>query len=125
MKRPAAGSIRLLALLFLVACSNVLAGEPDCTRPEAWPASIAFVKLKNAGVLDNGTVDFSKTRVRKLASEKIGKDLFRQVHLVSFATKFGKRIGAVTVSDASRQECSMSDVEVFLVSSRFDGKAVQ
>jgi hypothetical protein len=76
---------------------------PDCTGVERWPASIAFTQLKNAGVTDNDRLDFSKTTVRRLASEPMSRRLFRQVHLVAFTEKSGKRIEVITVNDASQQ----------------------
>jgi len=98
--------------------SQVLAGIPDCTHPDAWPAGMAYTRLKNAGTIDNDVLDFTKTRVTRLASEKIGKSLYRQVHLVRFFKKSGERIDAITVNEVSHQECSMSDVDVYVVSKR-------
>ncbi len=79
---------------------------------------MAFVHLKNAGLTDNGRLDFTKTKVALLASEKIGKDLYRQLHLVTFTQKTGEIIEVITSNDASRQECSMSGVQVFVISKR-------
>jgi len=79
---------------------------------------MAFGALKNAGITNNDKVDFTKTKTVKLASEKIGKDLYRQVHLVTFAEKSGQTIEAITRNDASSEECSMSGVEVYVVSRR-------
>ena len=69
---------------------------------------MAFVHLKNAGLVHNETTDFTKTKVVRIASEKIGKDLYRQVHLVTFMEKSGEKIKIITVNDASQEECSMS-----------------
>jgi hypothetical protein len=52
----------------------------------------------------------------RLASEKIGKDLYRQVHLVTLTDDAGKTVEVVTVNDASSQECSMSSVDAYVVS---------
>ena len=114
MSRPALHCLASIALL--TASTTVFAKTPDCTKPDAWPAGVAFTHLKNAGALDNSGLDFSKTKVTGLASEKIGKDLYRQVHLVQFVKRSGEDVLAMTVNEASSQECSMSNVDVYLVS---------
>jgi hypothetical protein len=62
------------------------------------------------------SIDFSKTRTVRLASENTGKDLWRQVYRVTFTKKSGALLEAIAVHDASQEECSMSGVEVFVVS---------
>jgi hypothetical protein len=108
--------IAIFALL--VPSTQALAGVPDCSGPERWPTSMAFVELKNAGITTNDELDFDKTKTVGLASEKIGKDLYRQIHLVTFTRKSGETIQVITNNDASNDECSMSGVEVYLVSKR-------
>jgi hypothetical protein len=100
----------------LVPSTSALAGAPDCSGPERWPTSMAFVHLKNAGITNNGDLDFDKTKTVRLASEKIGKDLYRQIHLVTLTKKSGEIIQVITNNDASNEECSMTGVEVYLVS---------
>jgi hypothetical protein len=87
---------------------------PDCSG--GWPTNMALVQLKNAGVADNDSVDFSKTKTVRIASEKVGKDLWHQVYHVTFTKKSGDAIDAIAVHDASQEECSMTGVEVFVVS---------
>jgi hypothetical protein len=107
----------LTILVALVALPTLaLAKTPDCTHPDAWPSGMAFTHLKNAGVVDNDLFDFKKTQVTRLASEKIAKDLYRQVHLVRFFKNSGEQVSAITVNEVSSQECSMSNVDVYLVS---------
>lgn len=96
----------------------VSAKPPDCTSANAWPAAMAFTYMKNSGIVSNDDLDFKKTLVTRLASEKIGKDLYRQVHLVRFIKNSGEAIEAITVNEASREECSMSGVDVYLISKR-------
>jgi hypothetical protein len=95
-----------------------IARSPDCTYPDSWPGSMAFSELKNAGLVDNYNLDFTKTKITRLASELIGKDVYRQVHLVRFLKKSGEYIDAITVNEASHQECSISAVDVYVVSKR-------
>lgn len=94
----------------------MFAESPDCTYPESWPSSMAFTYLKNNGLVNNEMLDFSKTTIKRLASEKIGKDLYHQVHLVTFCKKTGEQVVVITINNASNEECSMSGVEVYVVS---------
>ena len=109
---------RLLAIFVFIVATPVLAvvKAPNCTSPDAWPSGMAFVHLKKAGLVDDQVIDNSKTRVRLITSEKIGRNLFRQVHLVQFSVKKGEQLSAITVNEVSSQECSMSKVDVYLVS---------
>ena len=77
--------------------------------------------MKNAQLLNNDNVDFSKTRVARLASEKVGKDLYRQIHDVTFTLKSGDTIDVITRNDASSDECSMSAVDVYVISKHLGG----
>jgi hypothetical protein len=113
----------LLSLFFLTfQLSSVHAEAPNCEQIDGYPTSVAFVHLKNAGITDNYKLDFSKTKVVRLASEKIGEhphyreDLYRQVHLITFQEKDGNTLKVITVHDATNTECSMSGVKVFVVS---------
>jgi hypothetical protein len=96
-----------------------LAHGPDCSG--SWPTNMAFVHLKNAGITDNVKVDFSKTRTVRLASERVGKDLYHQVYDVKFTEKSGSVIEVIAIHDASYEECSMTGVEVFLISKHLGG----
>jgi hypothetical protein len=97
-----------------------VAKTPDCAG--GWPTSMAFVHMKNAGLTDNDKIDFSKTKTSLIASERIrresrpSRDIYRQVHLVTYVEKSGRVIQAITVNEASSVECSESGVEVFVVS---------
>ena len=108
----------IVAALPLTFSMWALAKSPDCTHPDAWPSGMAFAQMKNAGFVDNDVLDFTKTKVIRLASEKISKDVYRQVHLVHFIKKSGEQVDAITVNEVSHQECSMSDVGVYVVSRR-------
>jgi hypothetical protein len=77
---------------------------------------MAFVHLKNAGLVDSDNVEFKSTTVKRLVPERVGKDLFRQVHLVRFVKKTGEVVEVITVSESSSQECSMSGISAYVVS---------
>ena len=112
----------LLAFLTLLLLSSSLAfaKDPDCTGVERWPTKMEFVQLKNSGVTDNNKLDFTKTKTVRLASEKIGENLYHQIHFVTFTEKSGKTIEVITVNDASNEECSMSAVDVFIVTKHLE-----
>jgi hypothetical protein len=89
---------------------------PDCAGVERWPTTMAFTHLANAGITDNDRLDLAKTKATLLASEPLEDGMFRQVHLVTFTEKAGNGIQVITVNDASRDECSMSGVDVYVIS---------
>jgi hypothetical protein len=111
--------ILTISMLTSVACSSLsLAVPPDCSGVDRYATSMAFVHLKNSGITNNDNLDFAKTETVRIASEQIDENLHRQVHLVKFTEKTGNVIEVITVNDASYEECSMSDVEVFVISKR-------
>lgn len=117
MKKLHVGIITLVLV-----SSPALAKEPNCYGVDRWAEGIAYGALKNEGLIDPEKIDFSKTKTSKLASEKIGKDkfyhddLYRQVQNIKYTEKSGSIIEVITISDATKTECSMGDVEVYVVS---------
>ena len=112
-------SAKLIAVLAGMA-APVSATTPDCSGPERYPASEAYVSLKNAGILTPEKVDFAHRQSRMIASQRIGKDLWRQVFRVTFPLKSGRMIEAIVVSDGSTEECSMSSPQIFLVAKQLN-----
>ena len=108
--------MKFLPVLMLCTFPAAAAEIPDCYGPDHWPANEAFVYMKNAGIVTNDQVDFKKTTSKKLSYEKIGKDLYRQVHLVTFERRDRKLLQAIVWSDASSEECSMGNAQVFVIS---------
>ncbi len=106
----------IVSILLVLSPSLAVAGNPDCAGVDRWPTKMAFVHLKNVGLTDNNRLDFTKTKTIRLASEKIGDNLYRQVHHIIFTEKSGHKIETITINNASNEECSMSDVDVFVVS---------
>lgn len=93
-----------------------LAGNPDCSAPDNYAASVVFGYLKNNGLTTNNKIDWNRTKVTELAHQKIGKDLYKQVHLVIYMEKSGKKFAVIAINDASSQECSMTGPDLYLVS---------
>lgn len=112
----------LACLLCLVGSRTAVSAErdhPDCTGQDRWPASSVGVHLRNLQLSEKAG-GYDKVVVELLTSERLppdarGRAIFRQVHKVTVHDG-EKTFVAVTVNDASRQECSESGVEVFLVS---------
>lgn len=97
------------------------ASHPKCDGPENWAASMAFTHLKNAGMLDNETVDFASTKVGRIASEKLSDGLFVQVHQVVFSKLDGSAVTVITKNKASNSECSEGPVTVYVVNKVLGG----
>jgi len=106
--------IGVLSLLTLFS-SVVLAQDPDCTGVERYPTIMAVVRLRNAGIIDSRPNDFTEIKTVRLASEKIGSDLYRQIHHITFVEKSGRTIEVITNNDVSTEECSMSAVNVYVI----------
>lgn len=109
----------LILLIFMInmpirSSNNLKLYGPDCSGK--WPTNMTFALMKNAGLINNNNIIFSKTKTVRLASQKIGRDLWHQVYLITFIMKTGKIIEAIAIHNASKEECSMSDVKVYVIS---------
>lgn len=113
-----------MRLIFMAAVLCASSGAAHAKNPEcaSWPTNMAFVHLKNAGMVSNGHTNPEKATAVRLASEKIGKDLYRQVYRISFPSDAGPEVEVITSSEASSEECSMSPVDVYVVSKHLGGK---
>jgi len=107
---------KLILLIYLLLLPVIaFAGDPDCSGPDNYAASMAFVQLKNSGLTTNDKIDWSKTKVTELAHQKIGKDLYKQVNLVIYTEKTGKKFAIIAINNASSEECSMTGPDLYLV----------
>lgn len=115
----------LICLLWMAGSQAPLAAErqhPDCTGRDRWPAAIVGTRLRELGLSDKAA-GHDRVEVERLASEPLppelapgagGRELFRQVHKVTIRDGENTFV-AITVHDASRQECSESGVDVFFI----------
>ncbi|MDQ6980445.1 MAG: hypothetical protein Q9N62_08570 [Ghiorsea sp.] len=108
----------IISYVFMVWATTSYADTPDCSGVNNWAGTMAFLHLKNAELINNLDIDLTKTKVTLIASEKIDKDLYRQVHTVLFKKKTGEVIKVITINNASNVECSMSGVDVYVISER-------
>jgi hypothetical protein len=111
------GSIALLAPLCVAA-----AKVPDCSGRNRWSTRIAYQFLKNAGLTNDDRIAYERTETKRLAVQPIGKDLWRQIQHIRFVETSGKTIEVITDSEFSSEECSMGDVQVYVISRYLDGK---
>ena len=109
--------MKKLLLVTLLAVLPILsfAKGPDC---DSWPMNISEGWLQNAGIVDVINLDESKTKITLLASEKKAKGLYTQIYHFIFYDSIGNSYEIITNSDASYKECSMSDVDIYLISKR-------
>src|SRR3954465_8585420 len=112
----------VMAAIFVMPAAVALAKSPGCA---SWPTNMALVHLKNAGLIDTPSVIAAQTKAVRLASEKIGKDLYQQVYDITFHTTDGKQTEVITKSQASSEESSMSGVDVYVVAKKIGGSAEQ
>ena len=103
----------LIVTLFAVLPILSFAKGPDCY---SWPMNISEGWLKKVGIVDNINLDESKTKITLLASEKKAKGLYTQIYHFIFYDTTGNTYEIITNSDASYKECSMSGVDVYLIS---------
>ncbi len=109
-------AIKTIGALLLVAglsSTGAAHADPDCAGPDHWVANMVHAQLKNAGVVSNDQIDFPHVTSVMLVSQKIGPDLYKQAFLVTFPLKSGGEERAIAVSNASDEECSMSDIAVY------------
>ncbi|MDM3871936.1 hypothetical protein QSV34_11320 [Porticoccus sp. W117] len=114
--------IRFIFLILFSVFAIAETNHPDCAGKDRWPAAMAFVHLKNEGLAKNDDIDFSLTSVKRLSSQEIEPGLFTQIHEVTFFEKNGKTITVITNNNASHEECSMSGVEVYVISKKLGAK---
>ena len=105
----------LLTILLGVFPIMCLAKGPDCYN---WPMNMTEMWMRSAGIVDFKNLNIQKTKITLLASEKKGKDLYTQVYHFVFYDKKGNTYEIITTNEASYEECSMSQVNSYLISKR-------
>ena len=100
-------------VLFMFSPLLAFAKGPDCYT---WPMNMTEVWLKNSNIVDILDLDESKTQITQLASQEIEKGLYNQIYHFVFYDKKGNSYEVITQNNASDEECSMSQVNHYLVS---------
>jgi hypothetical protein len=105
-----------IIILLVIFPISSLAKVPNCY---SWPMNMTKSWLKNANITDIYNLDESRTKITLLASEKKGKDLYTQIYHFIFYDKKGNTYEVITKSDSSYEECSISDVNIYLISKNY------
>ncbi|AVJ16439.1 hypothetical protein CLM71_04470 [Serratia sp. MYb239] len=108
---------KLLLIAGLMFTISAGAASPGCT---SWPMNMAEVWMKNEKIVDIADIDEAKTESKLLAIEKHDKGEYTQIYHFVFHDKNGNKYEVITQNDASDEECSLSDVNVFLISKSTD-----
>jgi hypothetical protein len=90
-----------LSLIILLSIFPILsfAKAPDCY---SWPMNTTKMWMRNARIVDFKNLEESKTKITLLASEKKGNTY-----------------EVITKSDSSYEECSISNVNSYLISKNY------
>ena len=110
-----------VAALLLTLCGAAFAKDPDCAGINRWPAVQVFLELKSSGAIAPDQLDGAKTTVRLINSSRVGKDQYRQVHLVRFHKKDGAVVEAIIVNEVSPWECSADEADIYIVARKVTG----
>ena len=85
----------------------------DCHR---YPMNVVQVWLKNSKIIDISNLNFDKTMGEKLSSEKIRRNLWNNIFHFVFVDNNNNSYEIITRNIASNEECSISDVEIYMIS---------
>ncbi|WP_087021911.1 hypothetical protein [Thaumasiovibrio subtropicus] len=104
----------LLCATFLTYSCFVNADNiPDCSGAERWPSAMVQVNLKNEFGITLS--DIEKIDVERIANQPLDEEVHRQVHEVTLTLNDNRVFKAITLHDASAEECSMSGVKIYWV----------
>lgn len=113
----------LVSLVLTVVALPVCAAKPpDCSGPKRWATRIAYQHLKNAGITNDERIAYEKTQTKRLAVQLLKTNLWRQIQHIRFIETSGKVIEVITDSEFSNEECSMGEVQVYVINRYLDGK---
>lgn len=104
-------SICIFFLLSLPAYA--FASDGDCA---SWPENMAETWLKNKHIVDISQLNPAQTKISLLASEKKANGVNTDIYHFVFFDRKGNKYEVITRSDSSQEECSMSEVDIFLIS---------
>jgi hypothetical protein len=92
----------------------------------SWPTTMTLHVLRDEGLVDAAQIDESGTQTERLASEKVGNDLWNQIYFVRFKLRTGKTVEAIARVSASSDADMRSGPVVYVVSKVLqpEGKAV-
>ncbi|MCO6518702.1 hypothetical protein [Snodgrassella sp.] len=107
--------MKKLSLLILLVLSPILSFS-KATGCHSWPMNMTEAWMQNAEIVDIPNLDESKTKITLLALGKKKKGLYTQIYHFIFYDRKGNSYEVITKNEASDDECSMSDVDSYLIS---------
>lgn len=116
MKKP---FIYVLIFILLLTTNTYASEVSYCSEPGRWAERMTYSTLKNSNIINPQDIDFDKTTVKLIAEQKTDKDLYKQVHLITYTTKSGKKIEVISINDASSEECSIGHVDVYHIKNSY------
>ena len=109
-------------IIFTILTISLFAGHTyDCSYLHNYAENISYLKLKDQKLINPDSVIENKTKSILIASEKINKNLYKDVHLITFFLKNNTTIKVIAINNSSPEECSMSDVDIYLIKSKISG----
>jgi hypothetical protein len=105
---------KILTLIFLGLLPTL--SHAKATGCHSWPMNMAEVWMQNTEIVDIPSLDESKTKIKLLALGKKKKGLYTQIYHFVFYDRKGNSYEVITKNEASDDECSMSDVDSYLIS---------
>ncbi|MDW6002753.1 hypothetical protein [Vibrio mangrovi] len=107
--------MRLFLLLFLALSSFSSFARLDTTC-HTWPMNMAKIWLQDKKIVNEDELNEDRTQFKLLASETMKNAQYTDVYLFSFFDKTGKEYDVITQNISSDEECSISDVNIYMVS---------
>lgn len=99
-----------------IVCGIANASEvSDCSKVGRWAETMSYVHLKNKHIINDSNIKADKTTISLLAEQKNDDNTFTQVHLVTYEKTDGKKIKTISINKASKEECSETGVDVYVV----------
>ncbi|MCO6506180.1 MAG: hypothetical protein J6570_03610 [Snodgrassella sp.] len=105
---------KILTLIFLGMLPTL--SHAKATGCHSWPMNMTEAWMQNAEIVDIPSLDESKTKITLLALGKKKKGLYTQIYHFVFYDRKGNSYEVITKNEASDDECSMSDVDSYLIS---------
>ncbi len=108
----------------VLAFATIIAGAAHAQPPACahWPTTMALVQLKNDGALDPATLDQTAAKATLLAAQPAGRGVYKEIYDITYREKGGRTVEVLTASEASNEECSMSAVDVWVISKHLGGR---
>lgn len=86
------------------------------TTCHTWPMNMAKIWLQDKQIVNQKDLVNDKTQFKLLASEALGQGQYTDVYFFSFFDRDGKQYDLISQNVSSNKECSISNVNFYLIS---------